>query len=709
MNRVLIGMILCLALAVVAHAELLSYEGFDYTEGNIAGQTVTGTGYLPGIAWYGDTSQVVSAGLTYPGLPTSGKAVQIDGDGNTTLETRLDLTPVGPFAQAGLWNAGNIGSGPVDGILYISLLVQASADTGSDSWVGITTYQNGGENMFLGHPWGYNEYGFVVQHGTRIEANIGTPGVAIDVNTHLIVMKIKFNPNAFDDVTFWIDPDLAKSEDNQDASKTTTISGVDMSFETWTYRGVKQWKFDEARFATTWNDVIESKMSAQNPNPAENATGVPSDSALSWLSGDDASPVSYNVYLGGSADITAADLVGNTAATTFSPTMYNDNTYFWRIDSVLVAGSTDPNDIVQGSVWKFETELSLPVIAIGSPADVFAAIGETVDVVINATDPLGIGLDYQWYQGETGDTSNPVGTNSATLEVTIADAAMLTNTYWCSVTNTSGPVNSGTAEITEKLKLAEWLLDSATDPNSTVAATPESWFFLESGSVEAVEGIIDGAVKFNNAAIWTDPAQASYFDPMNEFCTIKVWVKTDVLYSWNAIVSRRGEGQGWQLREVWGSGSAGFTTRGTGADDGSPSNVQLADDQWHQVVGTFDSLAGVKKVYVDGKLAVTDNVSSVITSTISPVALACRVYDDGDGWSVRDFTTITLDTVQLYNYPMTATEIAMGYSDVVGDFCINPNPVDLDGDCIVNLADFALISASWLDCGLFPSCVDSAE
>ena len=54
-------------------------------------------------------------------------------------------------------------------------------------------------------------------------------------------------------------------------------------------------------------------------------------------------------------------------------------------------------------------------------------------------------LSYQWYQGAAGDTSTPVGLNSATFITPVLNA---TTSFWVRVTNSLGSADSNTAEIT---------------------------------------------------------------------------------------------------------------------------------------------------------------------------------------------------------------------------------------------------------------------
>jgi hypothetical protein len=84
---------------------------------------------------------------------------------------------------------------------------------------------------------------------------------------------------------------------------------------------------------------------ASTPIPVDGDTSALYDCDLMWLGGLNA--VSYNVYLGTSAS--NLSLQGNQENNIFNPGEWtNDQTYFWRIDSVLEDGS-----IVTGDVWTF--------------------------------------------------------------------------------------------------------------------------------------------------------------------------------------------------------------------------------------------------------------------------------------------------------------------------------------------------------------------
>lgn len=73
------------------------------------------------------------------------------------------------------------------------------------------------------------------------------------------------------------------------------------------------------------------------------------------------------------------------------------------------------------------------------------AIGEdeSATLSVNVT---GVGLSYQWYSGQSGDTSQPIaGANSAAY---ITDALTEDKVFWVRVTNAAGIKDSGTLAVT---------------------------------------------------------------------------------------------------------------------------------------------------------------------------------------------------------------------------------------------------------------------
>jgi|GEM_PF-3118437 len=89
----------------------------------------------------------------------------------------------------------------------------------------------------------------------------------------------------------------------------------------------------------------------------------------------------------------------------------------------------------------------------------------TLSVLTTGTPPI----HYQWYQGESGDTTIPVGTDSSSF---LSSPLTSTTSYWVKISNSKGELNSATAIITvENIKWLQnnWTDDKQLPTNITVA------------------------------------------------------------------------------------------------------------------------------------------------------------------------------------------------------------------------------------------------
>ncbi len=85
---------------------------------------------------------------------------------------------------------------------------------------------------------------------------------------------------------------------------------------------------------------------ASNSSPADSAINIKDSVILSWVAGCYAT--SHDVYFGTDATPDATEFIANQAGTSYDPTVAENTTYYWRIDSV-----GDSNYI--GFVWSFTT------------------------------------------------------------------------------------------------------------------------------------------------------------------------------------------------------------------------------------------------------------------------------------------------------------------------------------------------------------------
>jgi hypothetical protein len=119
------------------------------------------------------------------------------------------------------------------------------------------------------------------------------------------------------------------------------------------------------------------------------------------------------------------------------------------------------------------------------------------------------------------------------------------------------------------------------------------------------------------------------------------------------------------------------------------------------IVATYDG--STRRIYVDGFLNVELAATGKITSTPYPVGIAMRYQSPTN---IGNFLNGSLYDAQLYNYPLSDREIIDMYV-AIHPVCITPIASDLNGDCRVNLQDFSVMAADWLECNMYPGCLTS--
>ena len=446
-----------------------------------------------------------------------------------------------------------------------------------------------------------------------------------------------------------------------------------------------------------------------NPDPANGAVDVPVDAlTLSWdVARDPTDPnaadpdlLSHELYMSTATDpnlvyvdaVTGWNLVTLRASHTLSSSLDMDGQYFWRVKEIRTSGNVDKN------IWTFNTQRSTPVITVQpSYTVVEATTTANIEITVSSISTE----SYQWYKYVDG-VSDTMLSNGGDISGATSNSLYIANAeladegaYYCIVNNQSGiPATSNNAVLGVKRRIAYWPFEN-NDTQNVIAGSPGTRSQGDPSFVTGNDG--DGMSFDGNDLLYVDPNFASYFDICNYTMTVSCWIQCSYAATWNPMVSRHGDsGQGWQFRHNGTTqDSISFTTRGTGSEDGTPTNKTVFDGNWHYAVATYDGTE--KKVYIDGVLNVTDAVTGLITSTTSPVALAGRVRDDAGAWVYEGFMACILDDVSIYNYAQNAATIAQTYADITQTNVCPEYPVhDLDGDCKINLTDFAIFAQDWL-------------
>jgi hypothetical protein len=144
--------------------------------------------------------------------------------------------------------------------------------------------------------------------------------------------------------------------------------------------------------------------------------------------------LSYQWYQGLSGDITTPVPGGTNSTLNVMPAV---TTSYW-VRVIATCGTSDSNAAI--------VTVCDPTQILRPPADEVVVIGNTATLTVSATG--GSPLSYQWYEGTTGTTTNPVGADAPTFTTApVYDE----RSYWVRVTDTcNGPrsVDSPTATIT---------------------------------------------------------------------------------------------------------------------------------------------------------------------------------------------------------------------------------------------------------------------
>ena len=107
-------------------------------------------------------------------------------------------------------------------------------------------------------------------------------------------------------------------------------------------------------------------------------------------------------------------------------------------------------------------------------------VGQTTTLTVTASGTAP--LSYQWYQGTSGDTNTPVGTNSASYTTPPLSA---TTSYWVRVSNDMGTAHSNTAMVTTRVACS---LENT--PIGTVQGTTDT--AARDGQTVTIQGAVVG-------------------------------------------------------------------------------------------------------------------------------------------------------------------------------------------------------------------------
>lgn len=416
-----------------------------------------------------------------------------------------------------------------------------------------------------------------------------------------------------------------------------------------------------------------------------------------------------------------------------APDLSINTTYFWRVDTRITGA--EPNDVIAGDIWSFNTNQT--------PEDVVAHSGLVKpgeadgNIVVTASDPAGVGLSYQWYldpdptstgdEVELSDGAAYAGVDTDTL--TVIDPSVENEEFYvCDVSNSGGTVRSNSARVVigrlvNHYELDGNLTDSASGYDAVLITTGKDpdWPTGHVGT-NAMELYGD-----KGAIIDLEQFASSPYPTTGQEFTITAWVYADaspsgwasILKHWNGSVSR-------------GMFHLGLESSGTKLDlqvdqsDGTEVRIidsaEFPTEQWQFVAAVADGTSihlyrmGADEAVSNRKFEVgaADYDGTLNYTTTRWVGIGCKPAAEGSGDApgadpaAPGFWNGILDDIQVYNYGLSAEQVADIYGSSVCLYSTNPadphylnTTFDLNADCKISLEDFVFLASNWLMTGIY--------
>ena len=399
---------------------------------------------------------------------------------------------------------------------------------------------------------------------------------------------------------------------------------------------------------------VEASPSAARPNPADGQEGVDQCPVLSWKAGINA--VLHDVYFG--IDPNDLNIVSNDQATTTysSGTLDPDQTYYWRIDEI--DGSSA---VVVGNVWSFRTDIAGELIS-GVTIESFSSEYEY-------TDSNDFRRAEYIVDGYTLDINGPDthgGTPSHTMWMS-DDYTWVEDQYVV--------FNLGAQRNLLKMKI--WNYNEQVAPDW---GGPLNWWAAQRGVDEMEVLVSPDNTNWTSLGLYNlEPAPGnditSFGETIFTFVNNVQYVKFDVNSALNIYGDQDYVGLS-EVRFYEPTSYAAGPDPGDGATD-VPRNVTLNWSSGDSVI-SHDIYFGT-------------TFDEVNDATVPVANQECDEYNLSD-----------LDFRKTYYWRIDENDASATYKGDVWSFTVTEEACypsltgDIDGNCVVNFKDFAIIANDWL-------------
>jgi hypothetical protein len=486
-----------------------------------------------------------------------------------------------------------------------------------------------------------------------------------------------------------------------------------------------EYLIDDAWFS----DVPFSEGTAVNPNPPDGAESVwPDLDELTWTNPEAASPtepITCNVWFTddfpeygkypGDPNFTnyATQIVDNEAVESvilsevIPPVdLVMDEVYYWRVDVHDPNISEDPEDVVVGSVWIFDTINRAPIVDAGVKHNLWleaSSVSVTLDATVTDDGlPLSATVTYEWEldSGPAAPTFSP-GDAVEDPEVTFDTAGtyVLKLTANDTILNGSDTVTVNVFESTYTGLVAHWKLDEESGPTAVDSVGGHDGDLIGDPTWQSADGQVNGGLLLDGDGDYIEipdsyKTSGAWADGLVDEITLSIWMKTsdgDFGDDWAGLITKSNEA--WRIQRAGGSDTVELVVEGAAY---AVSEIGVNDGKWHHVTGVYTGDMGY--IYVDGYLE--DSAASYGTpgegSAYIWIGAGLNV-----GYPDTDFQFKgMLDEARIYEIGLPADKVLAEYiGDGGGTSCGGIyEPMDLNQDCYINIGDMALFIVDWMDC-----------
>jgi hypothetical protein len=477
--------------------------------------------------------------------------------------------------------------------------------------------------------------------------------------------------------------------------------------------------------------IVEDVSNMQYNSPANGATNIPiartspANDLVFTISGASITKVDVQFCLENDPNLTskpAYKIVANLPVAqgqqytvnleSLTADLSNDKTYYWKVIGY------EPNETgfvaVPGPVSSFKTAPATALISAVSPA--YSAVDAGQNVVLSV---VGVSVSsYQWYKIGTvaplvnGPDYTGVTTNTLTiLDTRIGDEG----DYYCigsnSLPSSASNRDTGPGRVLTKRLTSNYPFEvmNVVDGNNVtpdvvggfnMTVTQEA----PSAGLPVLEADVAGAVlgtnslKFDNLDNATDP-NGQYALIANDVAkyediTIALWVKYNGGNNWQRIYDFGKDTTSYMFLTPHADGAGLRFAITTGSGEQLLNAAALTEGEWTHVAVTIGGDTG--RLYVNGKLVDTNT-----GMTLNPIAVIQTNNLVGKSqWNDAELNGL-IDDLKIYDYARSTVEIAKDYLAVRGEYVCNMEltvlPYDYDGNCRIDLGDFAIFAATWLE------------